>query len=244
MDIIKSFTYMFKGKHWYYNIIIGSIIAFPLCFSETLLNLAGKAPFEAPYIMLSLLYGACSLVVGIFLSGFLCANANYRLNNKEENTINWSNLDIILLSGLKSFLANFIYKIPLFIILGLGLLATLTAMLDLTNINPGAYYSTSLKIVNALGYLIEIIIIPSFIIDLKLDSFFNFKRIGKLIKNNTSGFLILLVISLLVTLIYSICKTKFSIPTVLWIPVDCILTFYMILIKSDLISQFVQETDK
>ena len=244
MDIVKAFTYMFKEKNWYYNFIIGSTIAFPLCFSENLLNLAGKNPFEAPYILLCILYGACSIVVGIFLAGFLCANANYRLRNKDDKSISWSNLDIILLSGLKTILANFIYKIPLFIILGFGLIATLTAMFDLTNLNPGTYYTTSLKIVNALGYLIELIILPAFIIDLKLDSFFNFKRIGQLIKNNTSGFLLLLLLSLIFTFIYSICKTKLHIPLALWIPLDCILTFYMILIKSDLITQFVQEVKK
>ncbi len=243
MDIINAFTYTFKRKNWYYNLLLGAIIAFPLCISEYLFNLAEKHPFDLPYFLLAVVYGASSIIVGVFLNGYLCANAHYRLKKNDAEPITWTNLDIILLSGLKTLLANIIYKIPLIIILFFGLTATLTSMLDVTNNNPSATYNNTLSIISAIAYIIEIFIIPSFIIDLKLDSLFNFKRMGSLIKNNPSGFLVLLIVSLAVTGIYTFLKQILSISPEIWIIIDSILTFYIITIRSDLFTQFVNDNN-
>ena len=242
MDIIKSLTYIYKDKNKYYNLIIGSLIAFPLCMAEAIMNMYSPRPFSAPYGFICMVYGICSIIVGIFLTGYLCANSHYRLKNENAAPLSWANLDVILISGLKSLLANIIYKIPLLLILFIGFAVSIIKMLDLVQ-NPGAEYTACLKIVSAISYLIEIFIIPSFIIDLKLDSFFNFKRIGKLIRNNTTGFILLLITTLIISTIYTIFKTALHIPVVLWIPIDSFLTFYMVTIKSDLITQFVKENN-
>lgn len=241
MDIKKSFTYTFQEDKWHKNMLVGAGIAFPLCLAEYLMNAAGKDPFSFPYMLICLIYGICTIIVGIFLNGYLCVNSYYRLNNADSAPIKWTNLDIILISGIKSFFANLIYKIPLLIILLFGLLFSFTAMFDINNPNPGANYTFTLKLVNAIAYLIEIFIIPSFITDLKFSSFFNFKKIGELIKNNASGFLVLILISLLVIGGYTICKIVLHTPAILWILIDSILTFYIVTIKSDLITQFVKE---
>lgn len=241
MDIIKAFTYSFKEKNWYYNLLIGAIIAFPLCISQYLFDLADKNPFNFPYLLISTVYCICTAVVGIFLNGYLCANAHYRLNHTETPHISWKNLDIIIISGLKALFANIIYKIPLIIILFIGFIATLFAMFDVFNNDPSDVFYNTLNIISALSYLIEVFIIPSFIVDLKLHSLFNFRRIGTLIKNNPTGFLILLITSLLLTGTYTLLNKYFRLTPEIWVFINSFLTFYIITVKSDLFTQFVSD---
>ena len=241
MNLEQSFTYPFKNKKWYINILIGSLICLPLAFANYIITIADKKLIVF-YAFLFCIYIICQLVTSIFIDGYLCVNANYRIITGDKNPIKWNeHIDNIIFSGFKALCGTLIYKIPICIFGMLAFLAYVPKLYE-NLIKPQFHFPPDIFLtICTLLFFVDIILLPAFITNLKFKSFFNFKLIKNIIKNNTIGFILIVIMFLVIALIYKSIQTILAIPNFLFILINAFLLFYITLIKSDLFTQFIKE---
>lgn len=241
MNITESFTYIFKSKSWYIPIIIGSLIDLPVIIVTYLMKGANSNPFAGNYLLICAVYIIVTTVFNILITGYYLTNTNRRVIKPDSNILSWTNFTEILKTGIKAFGAAFIYGIPLGIILITTFVIYLYTAFDISNPAPSPLYPIATKVCALITLCLNILIIPAFVTNLKFSSFFNFKLIFNLIKKNFSGFIVMTIISILYLIVYSYLSKLLPVNPYIMIPVVSLISFYLMMVKSDVIAQFVRD---
>jgi len=242
MEFLKAFTYMFKGKKWYIPMIIGIIIEAPIYIIKYISSQQSMFPYDNTIYYLTILsvFGLITLFNNIFISGYYYVNANSHILKPDSPIIQWSEFSKIVLVGLKTLGAAIIYSIPFGLILLASFIAYIPAVYGSGNPANQTYYLTLSKILPIIILLLMTVITPAFTTNLKFKSFFNFKLIFKLIKNNPKGFLILLGYTIIVPLITFLLYKVFISINYLALVFMPIISFYLVVVRSKIVAIYVR----
>lgn len=243
MDTIKSFYYMFKQKKWYICLLIGSLLYIPMLTLAVILSGESLLANYSTEIILNIAYFFVSILTIIFIQGYYFYNTNFRINDTNEELAPWKNLKQISLTGLKYMAAGWLYAIPLIIILGATFLLYVTNMYELNGPyipENSIYYPIAIKVCNKIALGISQIIPIAFVADLNFTSLFNIKKIFLIIKNNILGFCLYLAFTVCDLVLYYYLSKATSHYPYITIPISAFVFFYMLMVKSEILAQFVK----
>ena len=253
LNLKEAFTYMFKQEKLAEKYMWG-----------TLFILFSVLPLYRYYdeIMEGSLFAciaACILcfIVFVFPLGYALIYANSKINENNENLPEWTgNMGNIVENSIKYYVGFGFFVIPSSIIMGIiglivAIICAIAAVLlvggDAINANPHYLYAAAgLMTLGIAIIMLPIVIIwhflfilahSSFLNDLKILSFLNFKRMFSLVKKNFLNLLILF----LITSAFSICANVlfYKLPVVFF-TLSALLGFYFLLVFYNLYAQFVQ----
>ncbi len=201
-----------------------------------------------------------TIVASCFYSGYFAINTNIRIHKPESKLPELNNWKAFFLNGLKIFAGFFVWQIItaflaftiLFVLVISGIMLSVLLKMWLQNIPvPDKEFFAAAAVIMAifaiiLGItfgLVQLGAYTSFLTNLDLDSFFDFKKIKKIIFKNFKpfmkyfGFLLLLKILYLILFVI-LCITIIGI---IFLPV---LQEYYSIISSDIQAQFIRKLFK
>lgn len=242
MSLLNAFTYMFKGKKWYLPIIIGILIETPSFVINYFMKQASQHPFDNPYYFILLLLSVpVSLISSIFIGGYYFVNANRRAIKPDSEILQWSSIKDIVLSGLKSMGACFIYCIPYFIISIISMIVYFAVAFGSSTAKPSNTFMIVPIIFGIILGLLVMIAAPAFVTNLKFKSYFNFKLMFNLLKNNPKGFGLIILFTIATGITAGLIINTYSIWGLIISP---ILAFYIVLVNSELVAMYIRGAAK
>lgn len=241
-DLKSALSYMFKGKTWVIPFFIGIVLTLPPILIK---NFMTRIDFNTIDPSVYNLYVFLSIVVifvlSLFCNGYVLRVTNSRVTKREEPLLQWNNLGEILKIGLKNFAGGFIYSIPLDIAMIILWMRHIYLMFNSNNVDN--FFVAGNTIILILVCLLHVMITVLFATDLRFRTFFNFKLLGRLLKNNFKGFLVLLLLlALMIVIVGSLSRllhyNLYAVGVLI-----AVLSFYLSLVKGDLIAQFIKNTN-
>ncbi len=246
MDFKNAFTYMFKDKNFWLKYLIGVVLLFPAALSnifspdnpflQTIPFIKDLPAANLNYIFYGLL--AVCIIACFIVYGYNIINLNTRIYKSNADLPEWKNVKDIVLNGLKVFVLFVMSMIPISIFL---ILLTIVLVIILS-----LFLKSDLSVLVAIASLITalitavllIILLPAAIIafatNLKIASFFNFKLIFNIIKDNKLKYFIYVISYLILFLICAglsqLAYTRFY-PTILLLP---FVSFYTDLVIAEI----------
>ncbi len=194
------------------------------------------------YFILLFLTAPVSLISSIFIGGYYIVNANRRTINSEAELLQWSSIKDIVLTGLKSIGACFIYCIPYFIISLISIFIYFgAAFANASTSQPSNLYMIIPVILGVILWLVMLMATPAFATNLKFKSYFNFKLIFNLLKNNPKGYGLLLLFTIATGIIAGLIVKTHSIWGLFCSPV---IAFYSVTVKSELVAMYIRGAAK
>lgn len=252
LEIKNSLTYPLKDIAWKSKVFVGGLLMFAQVlgqiFNENSKEIAkyfktipsSELTSVLPFLIPAVLILAVVIVVtSLFTSAYFAKNINMRILRPEAELPRWDNWKDLLFIGLKGFGAVTIYS-SVFLVIGL----ILVSLLFLFKAN------SLLMALLVIALLIPVILIFSILLaisnmafatDLKFASFFNFKLMNNLLKNNLAEFFIVVLLSAALGVIVGIASTILQI-TIIGIVLIPFAMFYQFLIAGDLNAQFIRNS--
>ncbi len=252
MDFEKAFKFITEDKDWKKKLAIGgglellSIIAVlvPLLLPVVCLEWQslGFTSFLALFATGLIIFSVLNLAI----LGYLSLTTHNRIHNHEKFLPEWSGFGHLIITGLKTVIGHVLFFLPFIFISGIFLLVIMTPSV-FQNSLLSSLLTALFTIAGLFGYFILYVFIVvfyfllfgSFLKDLKMLSFLNFKAAIALVKNNIINYLIfwllIIVISIMVQFISIL--LVFTIVGIVLVPW---LIFYSSLITADVIAQFVK----
>lgn len=244
MEFLRAFIYMFKSKNWYIALLIGILLEIPTFGLHYFVKHASQTPMDNQYYIIMLVYLISipiNLLISTLIGGYYLVNANRRTINPEAELLQWSSIKDIILTGLKSMGASFIYCIP-YMLISLVSIVLYFAVIFGTMSKPTYNYMIIPGFLGIIMFVtITTIATPAFVTNLKFKSYFNFKLMFNLVKNNPKGFGILVTYSIIVSLIAGIASLFNNYITLVFTP---ILAFYFTVVKSELVAMYIRGAAK
>lgn len=216
MDIKYFLSYFLKDENWLKKYIVGCLLIVPnvlatLCnpalrFMKYAVAVKWVDLNTASYLMIA--FSAVSILCSIFISGYIGVNANLRTYKKDSSLPSWLNLKSILSAGLKMATASLIYLI-LMIIPFIFLVFINTTICSF--FVQGTFWDvlpSAIKVSNFITMIIWgsllLTSLLAFSTDLRFKSFFNYKLIENIIKNNTKKYFIYLLYCVIVSIFFAL----------------------------------------
>lgn len=242
LDIEKAFKFPANDPKLGSKFLIGGFISLILLICNTALSFLPEdnKALIIKFLPLVLVAFFLLIVSSVILGGYFYEVLNKRMREESDILPDWKNIFKLTLNGIKAFLGAILLFIPFGIfILFLCLSAFAVKSISFVLIIP----FISLIMLTVIVYvLISALMNISFGYDLKILSFFNFKRGLALLKNNTGQFLLYAVfISAIVSLlkIIAFCLNL----TVIGFLAVPFLIFYTMLIIADFGAQFARNSE-
>lgn len=249
LNIENSLKYPIKDPKWKKKVLIGGslmtlqvICNFLNQFSSSFKEIAKSAPEKALYFI-PLIAAVVALVIlfAMFTGGYYTKNINQRISKPDSMLPDWSEWGNLFFIGFKATSATMIYIITVVtmaIILFVATVkligdSTIGVIVGLLLLMPLVFFVTILFSIANLA----------FATNLRFSSFFNFKLMKNLIKNNAGEFFLYLILAFAVSMLYSIVSIVLAL-TIVGIVLLPFLYFYQFLIISDLASQFIRNSLK
>lgn len=247
LNVENALTYVTKDPKWKKKCAIGAVLLFLQAISP-FVNQFSAAIKEmppatlakiAPYLPLLLIVALLVVFFTIFVGGYISKNTNQRIMKPDSLLPEWNNWKSLFIIGFKASFAIWVY----IIIFGLALIALFALLITLT-------HSTSVGLIIGMLIMIPCLFIFTFILsvanlsfvtDLRFSSYFNFKLMANLIKNNLVEFIIYLLICFGVSSLYSIMSMLLTV-TIIGVIFLPFISFYQFLITSDLAAQFIRNS--
>ena len=253
VDFKEAFTFMFKQEMFNKKYLIGSFFMF-LYALLVVFNYQNIVNGKTLFSLLALLL---SLVILMIPIGYSLIYANSKIVKNEESLPEWKgNFSNILENSIKNYVGVVLFMIPSgFVLTILGIIAAIICFIistilvgpDAVNTNPKFFYAVGgLTILFLAIVMIPILLIfmfiaflsyCSFLTDLKILSFFNFKKMFCLMKKNFLNMFLIILLSVVITIFYNI---LFKVAPILYIIVFSFIGFYFMLVFNNLNAQFVQ----
>lgn len=189
------------------------------------------------YFILLFLTAPVSLISSIFIGGYYIVNANRRTINSEAELLQWSSIKDIVLTGLKSIGACFIYCIPYFIISIISMIFYFAVAFGSSAAKPSNTFMIVPIILGIILGLLVMIATPAFVTNLKFKSYFNFKLMFNLLKNNPKGFGLIILFTIATGITAGLIINTYSIWGLIISP---ILAFYTVLVNSELVAMYIR----
>ena len=247
MDFEKSFNYITADKNWKSKLMTGGALSFlafiilflPLIFIKHL-------DFTVFVSLLSVSF-IISLILNFATFGYFAITAHNRIHNNENFLPEWKNFGELIVAGCKVVIGHMLFFLPFAIIGGVILLVimfpeilphyhAISVLITLILIAAGLFAYFILYMLLVIFYFL---LFGSFLTDLKILSFLNFKKAAGFLKNNIINYLIFWLLVIVVSLIVQFLSVVliFTIIGALLIPW---LIFYSYLVSADIIAQFVK----
>lgn len=249
LNIENSLKYPIKDPKWKKKVLIGGalmtlqvICNFLNHFSSSFKEMAKSSPEKALYfIPLIAIVVFLVILFAMFTGGYYIKNINQRISKPDSILPDWSEWGNLFFIGFKATSATMIYIITVVIIAIILFVvmvkligdSTIGVIIGLIFLIPFLFFITILFSIANLA----------FATNLRFSSFFNFKLIKNLIKNNPGEFFLYLILAFAVSMLYSIVSTALAL-TIVGIVLLPFLYFYQFLIIGDLASQFVRNSIK
>lgn len=216
MDIKYFLSYFLKDENWLKKYIVGCLLIVPNVLA-TLCNPAlrfMKYAVAVKWIDLTMalslmsVFGVLSILCGIFISGYIGVNSNLRIYKKDSDLPNWSNLKSIFNVGLKMTAASLIYLVAMifpFILLILvnTIICSFFVQGSFWDVLPSAI-KVSYFITTIIWGVLFLTSLLAFSTDLKFKSFFSFKLMENIIKNNIKKYFIYLAYCVIISVVFYI----------------------------------------
>ncbi len=202
MDLKYILTYFVSDKNWIKKYLIGSLLIVPsvLCsicnpsfnFMKHIIAI-NKLEYNVA-LFLMLIFFVVSIFASVIVGGYIAINNNLRIYKKEEGLAEWKDIKSILKVSFKMIAAWLIYMLILTVIYSViiflsSIIISFFVKDNLLDILPIAIAVTSL-ILLVFCCLMFLTVLISFSTDLRFSSFFNFKLMYNVIKNNKKSYLI------------------------------------------------------
>ncbi len=247
MDFEKSFNYITADKNWKSKLMTGGALSFlafiilflPLIFIKHLDFVVFVSLLSVAFII--------SLILNFATFGYFALTAHNRIHNNENFLPEWKNFGKLIAAGCKVVIGHVLFFLPFALIGGVILLVimfpeilpdyhAISVLITLILIAAGLFAYFILYMLLVIFYFL---LFGSFLTDLKILSFLNFKKAAGFAKNNIVNYLIFWLLVIVVSLIVQFLSVVliFTIIGALLIPW---LIFYSYLVSADIIAQFVK----
>ena len=252
MDFEKAFTFISEDSQWKKKLAIGGGLSF-LSMIALLIPLFLPVIFRG-WLSLSIEGFLVSLVIGIIIFsvlnlaifGYFSITAHNRINNQENFLPEWSEFGRLIIAGIKTIIGHVLCFLPFIFISGiLFLIIVSPAVFHDNPISP--FLTAIFTIAGLFGYFVlyalllifYYLLFGTFLKDMKVLSFLNFKTAISLVKNNIINYLIFWLLVVVISLIVQFVSIIliFTIIGILLLPW---VMFYSFLVSADVIAQFVK----
>lgn len=240
-DLRKVFIHPLNDKDFGKKFVIGSLVMFfPTVFS-IIQEFLSKEQSRELFIQYAPIALAASVIAGFFACvsmGYYFQIINKRINKSEQILPDWK-MGINFVNGIKAFLGSFLLIVPFC----LFLVITAAICFVLPFLTPPVVSLILLfaLIIFFVGFIFLVLLMNlSYAHDLKLQSYFNFKRANEILSGKKFGFLLYMgliaatsILSQLFSFILFILLGIISLVAI--VP----LTFYVLLLNAEIAGQFL-----
>lgn len=241
MNLKESFSYLKNGEKWYINFLIGSVIVL-LILGDSFYSSVHQSflPVSKGYEVTMFIVNCVVIFLSIILNGYDISNTHNLIHTETNQCLSWKSFNHILKSGFVAIGAYILYYLPI-MLLGIFFIYILYARHTEIGMIM-SIVSLLTPFVIAILLLFNLIITCSFVTDLKFISFFQYKKMYELIKNNKKGFLILLLFTAVFAGINQLCFVTIKTFPYLLLPLAAVVSFYLLLVKSSIMATFVKQS--
>ena len=233
ISLKQAMLFVPKNDKWIRTLLIGGLLLFCPTFAYVFPGIRRMIFDPVNYFLLAL-FVMFTIVVSVAVTGYFFKTIHNRVIHDKEGLPDWQHFDKYLKVGLNAYIGGIVLSLP-FLCFGL-LLLLFTPMTLSKEIIP---FLIVLVIMHIIYTFLYIMVALNFVVDLKMSSFFDFRRACFHLKDNISNFVLLVVNCLFLAIIHLI-LTGILINAQIFALLIPFISFYVYLVYTDLFAQFVQ----
>lgn len=233
ISLKQALLFVPKNDNWIKSILIGGLLLFCPTFAYVFPGIRRMIFDPVNYFLLTL-FIMFTITVSVAITGYFFKAIHNRVIHDKESLPEWKNFDKYLKVGLNAYIGGFVLSLP-FGAFGLLLLA-FAPMTICKELIPFVVAAIISYIIFSFLYTMVAL---NFVVDLKMSSFFDFKKACYHLKDNLLNFVILVLNCIFLAFIHLILITILINAQIFALLIPFI-SFYVYLVFTDLFAQFVQ----
>lgn len=237
----KAFTFLKTDPNWVKKFIIGSLILLIPTAINSLMQLVPDNNEQLLVKLLPVLIPAfiLFLLFTFLVSGYYFKVINTKIEHNSDILPEWKNIGQLYLIAFKVVAASSLFLLPMFLLI----ILLLVVMMALKVINPLLMILPFLAIIAVFMVFIVFLSLMnmSFACDLKFSSYFNLKRAGQLLKNNTLNYVLYIIFCFALSSLLKIAAIILTLSVVGIVAVP-FLSFYSYLVIAEFSAQFIKNS--
>lgn len=236
MNILKAFSFLKNDDQWVKKLLIGGLLMIlPTVFNMLSHELRPNNNISLALVIGLIVTGLISIFTTLAACGYYGEIMKDKIEDGKEGLPLWEKYGHLMLVGLKFYVGFFLCTLPFAIII--MLLLFISGLSTLIAPFAAPVFLVIALAITLLMSIVAILMTSNFGKDLKIISFVNFKEGAELVKGNFKNFVLLIVFSFCLFLIYGFLSFILTLSKI-GIALLPFVTIYIMFVSADLQAQF------